>query len=231
MKEVPILLSEAEVRGLLREIKTQARKVIKPQPSAYAMMPKNWFSVMKQRAEPDIYGGDGLTWGNVPMADGSWGGVRCPYQPGMRLWVQETWGDVDIYYQSYTNDFPGVVAYGADFSAIQWDAPSPRRIPRHDIEQWNWDKMRWRPPTSMPRGASRIDLELMKVRVERVWDITEEDAIAEGLQDWYGPEPYGPAYSSRIRFFNFWDSINGGKPGCSLDDNPWVWVLEFEKVK
>ena len=71
----------------------------------------------------------------------------------------------------------------------------------------------------MPRWASRINLEITDIRVERVQDITEEDAKAEGV-DWY------PAMRANRLFQSLWDSINA-KRGYAWDVNPWVWVVEF----
>jgi hypothetical protein len=78
----------------------------------------------------------------------------------------------------------------------------------------------------MPRWASRITLEITAVRVERVQDISEGDAKAEGLQDWYGAEP---AVTNRGRFHAFWDSLNA-KRGYEWDANPWAWVITFRRL-
>ena len=89
MKERPILFSAAMVRALLAGTKTQTRRVVRPQPADNAILPRYWSDVLRRRKDPDVYGSDGLTWGNVPLADGSWGDVRCPYgQQGDRLWVR-----------------------------------------------------------------------------------------------------------------------------------------------
>jgi hypothetical protein len=78
----------------------------------------------------------------------------------------------------------------------------------------------------MPRWASRITLDLTDVRVERVQDISEEDARAEGAS--YGRPPYQS--SEREWFSLLWDSINA-KRGYGWDVNPWVWVLSFRRVE
>ena len=86
----------------------------------------------------------------------------------------------------------------------------------------------------MPRWASRIDLEVTGVRVDRLQDISEADAIAEGI--WrtisghysYGDE-YNPNYlTARDAFRALWESINGGR---SWAENPFVWVIEFKRIK
>ena len=82
----------------------------------------------------------------------------------------------------------------------------------------------------MPRWASRITLEITNIRVERLQDISEEDAQAEGVIEDYRPDvdPMGLASNYRVAFRELWDSING--PG-SWSANPWVWVVEFRRVE
>lgn len=76
---------------------------------------------------------------------------------------------------------------------------------------------RWRPSIHMPRWASRLDLPVVSTRVERLRAISEADARAEGV-------------TSVAEYAVFWDSINGKRPGCSWDDSPWVWCVEFASV-
>jgi hypothetical protein len=85
---------------------------------------------------------------------------------------------------------------------------------------------RWRHPNHMPRWASRITLEVIDVRVERVQEISEEDAKAEGCL----LIPCAPKYIDTYRetFADLWNSINE-KRGFGWDVNPWVWVVEFKK--
>lgn len=91
------------------------------------------------------------------------------------------------------------------------------------------DKPQWagktRSPIFMPRWASRLTLEVTGVRVERLQDISEEDAIAEGANHWSSS-----ANSARWKFQCLWDRINAKKPGCSWADSPWAWVIEFKRV-
>lgn len=143
-----------------------------------------------------------------PMTD------ECPYgQPGDRLWVRETWQSAPL---------RGVFAYRADPMWSGVPAPTPDG--------------RWRPSIHMPRCASRITLEITGVRVERLRDINEDDAIAEGIQPaaltghWrlYGRGANGDMdRSPRVSYRSLWESINGQG---SWDANPWVWVIEFRRV-
>lgn len=96
------------------------------------------------------------------------------------------------------------------------------------------------PLVSCPRWASRLTLRITDVRVERVQAISEADAIAEGISpmNCYGPScASGPdgcnargCYGVRSAYQDLWDSINGKKPGASWADNPWCWVVSFERV-
>lgn len=134
----------------------------------------------------------------------------CPYgQPGDRLWVRETWLTVDGERAFYRADY----------------AHNPKGDSEHGVA--------WRPAIDMARWASRITLEVTSVRVERLQDISEADAVAEGAPE--GPTPMACMYSQaavlktryREGFAALWEQING--PG-SWDANPWVWVVQFRRV-
>ncbi len=99
----------------------------------------------------------------------------------------------------------------------------------------------WRPSIFMPRWASRITLEVTAVRAERLQDISEDGARAEGIerQTSIGParamgwKDYGGGHgwlSPIGSFASLWQSLNGRRPGCGWDANPWVWVYEFCKI-
>jgi hypothetical protein len=80
----------------------------------------------------------------------------------------------------------------------------------------------------MPRWASRITLEVTGVRVERLQDISEEDAVEEGIVQ-VTQRGGGVVQGSAISGFKYlWDSLNAKRPGAAWDDNPWVWVIEFK---
>lgn len=135
----------------------------------------------------------------------------CPYgAPGDRLWVREKWR-------------PAQVSGAAWYAEVCGDS-------EHD---------RWRSPIHMPRWASRLTLEVVSVRVERLQEISDKDAKAEGISPvgkWHGTYS-GLSYESRgfdadddrhrSPFAALWDSINAKRhPWAS---NPWVWVVEFRR--
>ena len=134
----------------------------------------------------------------------------CPYgKVGDILWAREAWvweGDT-----GWQDMFPiGSFYYRADFP----DGDGPTK---------------WKPSIHMPRRACRLHLEITKVRVERLQDISEEDAKAEGVAKGYvGPIKGKAHYSYRMGFFNIWEDINGVE---SLDSDPWVWVIEFKLIE
>jgi hypothetical protein len=137
--------------------------------------------------------------------------IKSPYQSGQRLWVRETFYEtpLGIYYRA-TEEKP--------------------------------EDGKWKPSIFMPRQSSRIDLLVKNVRVERLQDISEEDAIAEGFKTTFDKNnpvkmtvtngenflKMYPLMTARDGFKNIWQDINGNE---SWDNNPWVWVIEFERVK
>jgi hypothetical protein len=141
------------------------------------------------------------------------------YKVGMRLWVRETWAE-----EYNMGRWTGVYLYRECDEAI-------------DIEH----RTDWRPSIHMPRWASRLSLEVTEVRCERLQDISEEDAIAEGVGHGFQMNGGWPDYehiksgvcelsqdTAQMSFATLWDSINRKK--YPWDANPWVWVITFRKV-
>lgn len=164
----------------------------------------------------------------------------CPHgQPGDRLWVRETWYD-DIAIMRPEDTTNDGIYYRADGEA-------------HEQFEDTLD-FAWSSPLFMPRWASRLTLELTDVRVERVQDISGDDAFAEGIQvpvsetrgDMARPllrltGPVAPSAVSathprewnggdfaRFEYANLWDALNA-KRGYPWEANPWVWVLTFQR--
>jgi hypothetical protein len=133
-----------------------------------------------------------------------WGGAgHHKYQPGDILWVRETW----------------VVGAQAADSVIYRADYAGKRTPLAE-------GYKWKPSMIMPRDAARIFLRVTDVRLQRLQDISERDAIEEGLTD---AARYTPRENIQ-RFADFWDSFNS-KRGYGWDTNPWVWAYTFELVK
>lgn len=146
--------------------------------------------------------------------------TNCPYgKPGDQLWVRETWARVG-------NGDPGYLAFGATYPGCL--PPGLENIPAHS-------EIRWKPSIHMFRRDSRILLEVTVVRIERLQDITEEQARAEGITDGGchncgNNEPCGcdcPSPSAVDSFYHLWNEINGAG---AWEANPWVWVVEFKRV-
>jgi hypothetical protein len=152
--------------------------------------------------------------------------VKCPYgQPGDRLWVRESFclsqpKDPETYYFRYKC---GIHPYSENPASEKYDFSSP-------------DK--WKPSIHMPREASRILLEVVSVRVERLKDITEEDALNEGVESYFSEmfqDTRFKCYSikdnywrcAKSSFKSLWVKINGNG---SWKINPWVWVVEFRRL-
>lgn len=221
MKERPILFSAPMIRAILAGTKTQTRRVAK--------LPHNnplgvW--------EPFWFGGENCYDRHGQEVPGRWtlGHSRtgdiigCPIaQAGDRLWVREAWRAC----RGLDNTPPRDIDPGSD---IEFEATK-----QSYAEIGLVGKLR--PSMFMPRWASRITLEVTGVKVERLQEISEADAIAEGIQQWPlgfrvalsgAPKHESRSFDTAIGAFRFlWDSING--PGA-WDLNPWVWAISFKKV-
>lgn len=225
MKERPILFSGPMVRAILDGRKTQTRRVVKPQP--VQMDDRHYMT----HPGSMIYGKSALL--NKLSR-------KCPYgQPGDQLWVRETWL-YDDYMHSETAGKPdlpgGLYSHRIVYRATQ---------PEYPVETIGSQK--WRPSIHMPRWASRINLEIIDVRIERLQDISIKDALAEGITGVtkdnevvkYCVLDKGDRSSiawvdmprSPIQAYKrLWDSINAAR-GYSWDSNPFIWVIKYERIK
>lgn len=205
MSERPILFSAPMVRAILNGTKIQTRRIVKHEP--INIVP---FIGVDNRPTGEF--GLCLTHHGVISEH-----VRCPYgMPGDRLWVREAW----------SADYPEV-GYQADLGRTYFPQDHAHRTDL--LRMYDRQRGRWRPSIHMPRWASRILLEISDVRVERLQDISQADALAEGVNvhsDHHG-RPRASIYSPVQAYRDLWEEINGPE---SWDANPWVWVIEFRRV-
>jgi hypothetical protein len=201
VKERPILMQSDMVCATLRDRKTQTRRVIKPQPELTDHSGFLWKGFLY---------GQGSTIENTYR---NFSQLNCQHgRVGDHLWVRE-----QHFYSDIGSNMVEVV-YLADNKKI-WQ-------PVTNAQDAAIKRMlAIRPSIHMPRWASRIDLEIVNIRVERLNDISEADALAEGIE-LHGTTRFDG--ECKLAFKQLWQSING--PG-SWDQNPWVWVIEFKRVK
>ena len=210
MSEMPILFNAEMVRAILDGTKNQTRRPVKLAASGRVKAvgsPKNWHT-------------------DDPAAV-----AACPFgRPGDMLWVRETWAVL----HENADDLPDSVILEECEQGMPWTALR-HRASFPDLATYEDMFRRWRPSIHMPRWASRITLRVTDVRVQRVQDISEEDAVAEGVR-WHDGEMIyawkgiSSAPSARAYFAEIWDSINEPR-GFGWDANPWVWAVSFERVR
>ncbi|MCK9282436.1 MAG: hypothetical protein M0P71_17615 [Melioribacteraceae bacterium] len=222
MKEKPILFSTEMVKAILDGRKTMTRRIIKPQP-------------IPEPKRIEYYGEE---YGFICESNSKKTGIFtpnnyfCPYgQPGDKLWVRETWQTgvnlnefcaKEIKRKAneagYKNGIFCPLWYSADGKYRAWGD--------NDIRDFGTPG-RKRSSRFMPRWASRIMLEITDIRVERLQDITEDDAAAEGMpHHWRKMNGENQAVEM---FKTLWDSLNF-KRGYGWDDNPWVWAISFKRL-
>lgn len=213
MKERPILFSGPMIRAILAGGKTQTRRVVRKQFGPNAIPAE----MCAETAEGwQTLGHSGRWWDDAAGLDED--AINCPFGvPGDRLWVRETW-NWEKNAIGAMRDEDGPFAYAA----------SPMCGSSIDGK--------WRPSIHMPRFASRITLEVTGVRVERLQEICEADARAEGAIygpllpmgfNWAGCDPDDSVM--RSRFAVLWHGINAAR-GFGWDANPWVWVVQFKCI-
>jgi hypothetical protein len=248
MKERPILFNGAMVRAILDGSKTQTRRIMKPQPLLHTT---HWYSSTSDQSLWMGIGPSEATGGTRQ----TWGWSRCPFgQVGDQLWVRETFQPVFAAGREYGENTPDWgtgegydVKYPATDEIIEW------------IDGDDNITSRCKPSIHMPRWASRIQLEITGVRVERLQDISEEDAWAEGVMqidnlDFERPEKYNHALCPQCGGTGLYMSISGSggvsfdndctkcdtheklfkhlwnSTGGNWEDNPYVWCISFRRL-
>ncbi|KGH27743.1 ASCH domain-containing protein [Comamonas testosteroni] len=214
MKETGLMFKAPLVRAILSGQKTQTRRVVKPQP------PED--RLHRSVDAPDSFVAEGEhTWWSGTYTQGIYHSAKCPFgKRGDRIYVRETWC------QQADDD-------GCLIDNVYWyRATDPDVMDSEDME-----KSPWRPSIHMPKSAARIWLEVTGVRVERLQDISNEDAIAEGVNrishgregDYYSAirneqHPKNWTYPDDA-FRELWESTGGDWAA-----NPWVWVIDFKRI-
>lgn len=248
VRERPILFAAPLVRAILDGKKTQTRRLIKPQPTRSLPHTK------------PINGGDsGENWTMHHPLGWKWQKNKgwssfvaddadskfvdclacdCPFgRAGDRLWVKETWRPRIAH--SHGED-----ACDCADVTLRYEADGAERFvdDRGVPHEWMMPKAAARgnvSPLLMPRWASRITLEITNVRVQRLQDISEEDARAEGATRDSEPCDHkrlscedigcmGPGY--RSSFAQLWSDLNGREGPLSWAANPFVWVIDFRRL-
>lgn len=240
MIELPILFSAPMVRAILSGQKTVTRRVVKvPQiPEAtteFEGSPDHAFSAVAQRHRRWGF----CVFGETERAVADQLASYCPYgKPGDRLWVREAWlPDPDRDHDAWDDHHCTAYEWDGCGGKIK-DVPPAMQKPEHCIyrEGWSGTDLIWRPSIHMPRWASRILLEVTAVRVERLREISEEQARSEGISPLstgrfhcgHDEEGQITSKSPVTAFAWLWGSINGEG---SWAENPWVWVVEFKRVE
>ena len=208
---IPINFSTPMIQAILAEDKTQTRRIIKPQPTKQREV---------EQGEKYLSGAteEGVTSKDMTNVDIKIDDLleENPIKKGVILWVREKWRNNDDIKEPYLYK----LNYDTEYDSF--------------IE--NFELKKWGRPILMPKKAVRIFLKVTDVRVEKLQDITEKDAIEEGVEmfedyvsrykDYYHESGFNFT-SAKKGFQSLWQSIYGIE---SWDENPWVWVYSFEWI-
>lgn len=240
MTEKSIILTAQEVQAILDGRKTMFRVPVKD--SMVQSIP--WNELNRSMNTPPHQHDNGKFYIELQSAvdDTRHLEIKPPWQPGDVLWVKETWRD--RWGMAYANFGTGNAYPIDDVREIEYRAGGNGFfmngcnlcLDEPTVKWLEWSK--WRSSNQMPRAAARIFLKVTNVRAERLQEITEEDAMDEGVKDPYDyqhPDYYEQPHMrgleiNKSAFAGLWDSLNA-KRGYGWDVNPWVWVVEFERTE
>lgn len=218
--EKPILFNTEMVKAILEGRKTCTRRIVK---NKYENADIDWFenkygkrlAYIQNDAPAPKKNQNGTTTHSLVACEE----IKKPYEVGDILYVRETW-------QEWSNDMCTCYeCYGCNHGKYI-----------HKAGYENDEGMKWRPSIHMPKEAARIFLKVTSIRAERIQDITEEDAINEGA----GKAYYSSIYSSKPKHGekedNYIDGFHELWNECyrwphTWEGNPWVWVIEFQKIE
>lgn len=212
--EKPMLFSGPMVRAILEGRKIQTRRVVKfhPGPGCYNA---DGYNTVTDRAIVRV------PW-TAPNIEAL---IKCPHPVGSRIWVRESF--------SFslrgvgTTGFRNLVKYSADLAEKEVPSKHQSQFYRM-VNTKNGRGWLSRPSIHMPRWASRITLEVTDVRVQRLQEITDEDAYAEGITDEQADNHYYDGPQPIMPFIHLWESINGPDAWAA---NPWVWVYSLKMLE
>ena len=210
----PILFNTEMVRAILDGRKSCTRRLVKPQPDGKHTFPLGFVTDSTEKKEVGCFGfGINEYGGSIQYA-------KPQYQPGDILYVRETWCALPVNEAGHMRGH-SVYYYKAD----------------GDLRPEGW-RGKWKPSIHMPKEAARIWLRVTDVRVERLQDVTEDGAKAEGAIDNRGfihsPEnEYDRIHTAREHFIKIWNGTikKSDLDRYGWDANPWVWVIEFERCE
>lgn len=256
VRERPAIFSAPMIRAILAGKKSQTRRVVSPSDSTVLGYPAKgyWPHLLFDHAVPreqaslavvmfgaekaprDVHLSVPYRYPGDPPRDDvrdlPWYRVRPIWEEGDRLYVKETWQAWHRTSHEY-DEWEPITRGWLDDRGLA-DATAARAEGYVDSVAFRADGKSagpWVSPIFMPRWASRLTLEIESVRVERLQSITEEDAIAEGVDAVPMSAVRRQAtFTRRADFAQLWDKINGKKPGCSWDESPWVWAITFRVV-
>lgn len=222
MKERPIIFNLESVRAVLAGMKTMTRRVVKAPGVSLNPLSHDYATGAKLGEENGSFG----LWF---YGDRGWSRlVKCPHgKPGDRLWVREVFAQMCSWDRMVKHCDCGSDAIRSTEHYVEYRADSDNPRPGDWPEDVDLDDYfpgtvpHWSSSIFMPRTASRILLEIADVRVERLQEITTDDAYKEGM-------PRG--FSNRVPYKKEWDRINA-KRGFSFEHNPWVWVISFKRIQ
>lgn len=239
MRVLPILFNTEMVRAILDERKTCTRRLVKPQPDEKHIYTLGIVTDSTEKKDVGYFGFGVNEYGcSIQYA-------RLPYQPGDILYVRETWQCWRAHRYEATADIR--FRAGGDDVRLQFANGSTDSIDRYDfdtfVHKWFSHNGEWKPSLFMPKEAARIWLRVTNVRVERLQEITENGAKAEGISEEWARSWWKPTYNDpdsggypkyRDTFaYEVWDSTikksDIGRYGW--DANPYVWVISFERCE
>lgn len=193
----PILFNTEMVRAIMDGRKSCTRRMVKPQPNEKHTYPLGFVTDSTEKKEVGCFGF------GINEYSGSIQYTKPQYQPGDILYVRETWGHP---------------------ISLNSDKQYVFRADKIAESGFKNDSHIWHPSIHMPKKAARIWLNVTNVRVERLQDMTDDDAEAEGCFDYT---------STALGFSDIWDSTikKSDLDRYGWDTNPWVWVIEFERCE